>query len=161
MLLGHADVVITAKVYTHLLDGDLKVRDEFHLDPSSKKANSSPIDAQLSKLGLKDPMTAALSQLLKVLQERGPQEDPAALGRAVGHALTSLDNPSHVPTTTAPEPSFATPVLQDASSSRNEKGPSPKTMAAFSNSSTGLASLFSGGPERIRTSDLRIRSATL
>jgi hypothetical protein len=28
MLLGHADISMTSKVYTHLLDGDLKVRDD-------------------------------------------------------------------------------------------------------------------------------------
>ena len=29
MLLGHADISITSRIYTHLLDGDLKVQDDF------------------------------------------------------------------------------------------------------------------------------------
>jgi site-specific recombinase XerD len=40
MLLGHKDIAITPKVYSHLLDGDLKVRDEFHFDNSTRKENS-------------------------------------------------------------------------------------------------------------------------
>lgn len=32
MLLGHTDIQITSEVYTDLLDGDLKVRDDFRFD---------------------------------------------------------------------------------------------------------------------------------
>ena len=32
MILGHADVTTTSRIYTHLLDGDLKVRDDFVFD---------------------------------------------------------------------------------------------------------------------------------
>ena len=38
VLLGHSDVSITAKVYSHLLDGDLKVEDEFRLGFDKKAA---------------------------------------------------------------------------------------------------------------------------
>ncbi len=39
-ILGHSDIGITSKVYTHLLDGDLKVRDNFSFDNESEKENS-------------------------------------------------------------------------------------------------------------------------
>ena len=43
MLLGHSDISITAKIYIHLLDGDLKVQDEVRLD-FDKQAVSRDID---------------------------------------------------------------------------------------------------------------------
>jgi integrase len=39
-ILGHSDISITSEVYTHLLDGDLKVSDEFHFDKVRSSANS-------------------------------------------------------------------------------------------------------------------------
>jgi integrase len=39
-LLGHAKFEITAQIYTHLLDGDLKVRDEFRFDNDAAIENS-------------------------------------------------------------------------------------------------------------------------
>ncbi|OFZ06118.1 MAG: hypothetical protein A2070_03300 [Bdellovibrionales bacterium GWC1_52_8] len=45
MLLGHSEITTTAKVYTHLLDGDLCVRDDFRFDNGAKCANSSELSA--------------------------------------------------------------------------------------------------------------------
>lgn len=41
MILGHSDISLTAAIYTHLLDGDLKVRDDFQFDKSLQTQNSS------------------------------------------------------------------------------------------------------------------------
>ncbi len=38
-MLGHSDIFITSEVYTHLLDGDLCVRDQFHFDKKMSSAN--------------------------------------------------------------------------------------------------------------------------
>ena len=37
LLLGHADVTTTSKIYTHYLDSDLKVRDDFVFDSTASK----------------------------------------------------------------------------------------------------------------------------
>ena len=41
MMLGHSDIKITEKVYTHFLDGDLKVQDDFVFDSRGLRENSN------------------------------------------------------------------------------------------------------------------------
>ena len=77
-ILGHADISITAEVYTHLLDGDLKVRDEalvtgenarervmggsaFDIDPLSD--NSGELRRHLSVIQAVESITEQLLQL--------------------------------------------------------------------------------------------------
>ena len=42
MLLGHSDISITSNVYTHLLDGDLRVRDDFRFSGAGSGKPPSP-----------------------------------------------------------------------------------------------------------------------
>jgi hypothetical protein len=46
MNLGHSDIQITADVYTHLQDGDLKVRDEFRFDNEIGTENSGKLEGE-------------------------------------------------------------------------------------------------------------------
>jgi integrase len=39
LLLGHADISTTSRIYTHYLDGDMKVRDDFVFDKRSNQVN--------------------------------------------------------------------------------------------------------------------------
>jgi integrase len=66
MMLGHKNIAITAQVYTHLLDGDLKVRDEFHFDNSIRKENSEE-----SKVGQKAQLSPdAIMAMIEILQSQ-------------------------------------------------------------------------------------------
>jgi integrase len=46
MILGHSDISITSNVYSHLLDGDLKVRDEVRFDSTDGSNNIGKSKAQ-------------------------------------------------------------------------------------------------------------------
>ncbi len=50
MLLGHSDISMTANVYTHLLDGDLRVRDDFRFDRPDRAENSEEARSFASKV---------------------------------------------------------------------------------------------------------------
>jgi len=61
MILGHSDITITAEVYTHLLDGDLKVRDEALLASEPPKSAESASD--FDNVGLSDNSKKQLATL--------------------------------------------------------------------------------------------------
>ncbi|MGK5085981.1 site-specific integrase [Bdellovibrionota bacterium FG-2] len=45
MILGHSDISMTSNIYTHLLDGDLKVQDDFRFDNRAASENSERVTA--------------------------------------------------------------------------------------------------------------------
>ena len=65
MILGHADIKITAKVYSHLLDGDLKIRDEFAFDFHG----ASPNDENLKSAEMSEIQTEMISRLSVTSEE--------------------------------------------------------------------------------------------
>ncbi|MCM0604486.1 MAG: tyrosine-type recombinase/integrase [Xanthomonadaceae bacterium] len=73
IILGHSDISITSNVYTHLLDGDLKVRDEFHFDKTLQSENS------LDRGAIYKMVSEAISRLIV-------DENPSAI------ALTNTSN---------------------------------------------------------------------
>ncbi len=81
-LLGHSDIRITAEVYAHLLDGDLKVRDEFHFDNHVEREN-----IELSKKGNFD-VSQAIQNLISAL-EAAPQGEllPGKIAVTLKHAF--------------------------------------------------------------------------
>jgi len=62
-LLGHSDITMTAEVYTHLLDGDLKVSDEFHFDNLEKREEKK-------EEGIKGLDNTTVIQIIKLLQNQ-------------------------------------------------------------------------------------------
>ncbi len=63
MILGHADITMTSKVYSHLLDGDLKVRDDFRFDNQNVSANSKRREGKCKT------MEAVMSELIESVQQ--------------------------------------------------------------------------------------------
>jgi integrase len=73
MLLGHSDISLTARIYTHLLDGDLKVQDDFRFDNLSRKQNSE--ENQDARPEAKGPSTgkidtATIMAMIQMLQQQ-------------------------------------------------------------------------------------------
>lgn len=60
-ILGHSDITITSETYTHLLDGDLKVQDQFLFDNSRGSTNIR--DGEQEKT-----VTMIVNQLIHQLQ---------------------------------------------------------------------------------------------
>jgi hypothetical protein len=65
MILGHSDISLTSDVYTHLLDGDLKVRDDFRFDFDKNKnsANSEILEGSEKKA-----MAKIVSEFVQTIQ---------------------------------------------------------------------------------------------
>ncbi len=70
LLLGHSDISLTARVYTHLLDGDLKVQDDFRFDKSPRKQNSEVQPAEKMDAVTIMAMIQMLQQQLAQTQNR-------------------------------------------------------------------------------------------
>ena len=77
VLLGHSDIAITAGVYSHLLDGDLKVRDEFRFDKSAEVTKMGENLGDISPSG--DPLSDTVNTLIQHL--RNLHAEPSAQTR--------------------------------------------------------------------------------
>ncbi len=73
-MLGHSDISITARIYTHLLDGDLKIRDEFSSGNNSKSEGKLDLETVLTM------MQTIQAQILKQNESQGaaPAAAPSA-----------------------------------------------------------------------------------
>jgi hypothetical protein len=139
MLLGHSDIVITSKIYTHLLDGDLKVRDEFLFDKKGSVENSE------ESKGLEGQMADVLSQLMKMITQDHSGQITAEL---VKNALSAVREPArtnanaHQPAQTIrKEGSSVTQVLRQIQGTQKEKGLGVSSEASFPNHFTDLSGL--------------------
>ncbi len=65
LLLGHSDITMTAHVYAHLLDGDLKVSDEFRFDNPAARENSEKRPQNAANLDAQ-----AILNMLQTLQNQ-------------------------------------------------------------------------------------------
>lgn len=95
MMLGHSDIQVTAKIYAHLLDGDLKLRDEhsFDFDNSSESEHIGKLrqaDEKMAQI-LAQTLTSALAgtaegrrALLRLVKSL-----PDAPTREISHDLAS------------------------------------------------------------------------
>jgi integrase len=126
VLLGHSDIAITAGVYSHLLDGDLKVRDEFRFD------NSEEVTKMGGKPGASGQLNSELAatvdnliQQLKTLhlahrQSKTPSESlgvhagvaDAVVSAVQKHLASTFDNEAKSATTTLKTGDFATLMLR-------------------------------------------------
>lgn len=164
-LLGHSSIEITSKVYTHLLDGDLKVSDDarFAFD---NKLESADIDQ--SEGDTASTMASALAKMLTEKLTESPLGREALL--QILQTLPSSDKSrdfQQLPATSSQiQPDFqesaqtaplATLMLRK---SKKRPGVPPAALGVVSDFSL-ISAISNGGPERVRTSDLRIRSATL
>lgn len=170
LILGHSDISITSEVYTHLLDGDLKVRDDFRFgfDKNLTSANSRELEGSE-----KDTMAKIVGEFIHKLQDM-PME--ALLCPEFAQSIQSVilrevqsnaakqqeiamlaGNGSHDPYMTR-----AQELGQKIDSLLNQSG--IEEQEEKTNKKAGLAfasPAIYGGPDRVRTCDLQIRSLTL
>lgn len=102
MMLGHSDVQITAEIYTHLLDGDLKVRDEFHFDNKVDVENSDVQELN------EENLVKTLKGFFTALQKTPCSETRFA---EIAALAASIDNEQLDSTMTAETGTFATRML--------------------------------------------------
>ena len=116
MLLGHADISITAKVYAHLLDGDLKVRDDFRFD-FDKSENSEDI---INVARIDEKVAQILAQAISESTLQLPQAEgllPAILERLsqfklpVRKALAASSSEIHPDSTLSQKKPFHAPPM--------------------------------------------------
>ena len=85
ILLGHSDVSITLNTYSHLLDGDLRVRDEIRLDKEDEPANSEELSGF-------ERMTATISKILKTLGQPSQFDGSTEPGMVRQATLLALES---------------------------------------------------------------------
>ena len=106
-ILGHTDIQMTANVYSHLLDGDLKVQDELVFDNAKKNTHSLKEDPFLTLVSalksLKEMGVESLDQLVQtkmcemqltresLLKNENNQSAPQVLREDSGVGLTDCD----------------------------------------------------------------------
>ena len=124
MILGHSDISITAKIYTHLLDGDLKVQDQVRMSFDNVRSTSDIDAMKASDNILVEFLASTLTQSLS--GTIAGREALAALSRKVSELSSDIQIGSP---TTAEDPSFATLMLRmglypsPATCALNDKGP--------------------------------------
>jgi integrase len=109
MLLGHADISTTANIYTHLLDGDLRVRDESRLDFDKRPGN---LDIQ-SERNTDEKMASMVAQTLTSVLGNTAEGQLALFGlmKKVSEESRSLQANS---LKLSDSDEFATPMLRTA-----------------------------------------------
>ena len=137
LLLGHSDITVTSRIYTHLLDGDLKVRDEFRLDRNQESANSESKMAEVLKQLLDsfrgDPGAASLSA--------------GTLAEMVQSKLAVYNTQPQPTTTTVKLTQFATPVLREGVEDGSKSRSGSPSRRVFSNHPDGLEVAYPAGVE--------------
>ncbi len=154
MILGHSDISITAKVYTHLLDGDLKVRDDARME-ISKSAESSA-----------DKVAQAVQELVRALQETpvGTLKN-AELSREIERVVKrelQRNAASRAGVQSGDKGTLSAPqLLRDGNEFSVDGNGVSGGAPDFASDIDCLAFSKNGGPARARTWDLQIRSLTL
>ena len=159
VMLGHSDISITARIYTHLLDGDLKVRDEFHVAKFFATENSGDRQGVQAKLN-PEAIMAMIQMLQKQLNEQvsakgaasvaAPGALTAEFGKIIADSTQSLNQGAQ-----------CYPNATQSLKSKKGLTVSSQSLSNFSNKSNQLSPVVYGGPDRARTCDLQIRSLTL
>jgi len=161
ILLGHAEITITSKIYAHLLDGDLKVRDDFRFDFDKTKISidsdkAGGIDEKLSQILAKAIANSALDipggeALLSALLSG------LSSGGSVSHKLAPARSSEILPDSTVSKKNgqFAPPVLHSTKTDPLEKQKAPFGAFHLPNAFDDLTLIFNGGSEGTRTLDLR------
>jgi hypothetical protein len=85
LILGHSDISMTANVYTHLLDGDLKVRDDFRFDEERRK--------ELQEDQSAERMASLLSEFVQTLARTGTVAEKD-LESCLAKAIKQVDQPA-------------------------------------------------------------------
>ena len=130
-ILGHSDVSITSEVYTHLLDGDLCVRDEFHFDKDETSANIRKLE------GLKN-VSNSMDNILSVF---GSDQNLAALRPLLASAIQdAISNQKHSNVTKpqdsarmAEDPQFSPHVLRRAQKGASDLASVARPVSNLSN----------------------------
>jgi hypothetical protein len=178
MLLGHTDISITSDIYTHLLDGDLRVSDDFRFDKERATENSGGAVNAREMTAVK-AIADALVRALKgpgagaqggAAMERVERELSAIIARAAAGAVISRDSTGSDEFSPDSEETLeqgfrATPLLRNEFGSvienemlgvdagnfqpENDEKPNKKGDVAFATS----PEIFGRG-DRIRTCDL-------
>ncbi len=159
MILGHSDIGITSKIYTHLLDGDLKVRDDFTFDRNIDLNNSFNVEESTNM----SQMTADFRKKLEKIPFKILNKNYIQI--VVNEAIKLHLEENNQIQSDSPKPSKnygpATLMLR-----RYQEDPSNLNQTHYSdlrkNSDfNDLTNLQGSAPGRARTCDLQIRSLTL
>jgi len=153
MILGHSDISITAKVYTHLLDGDLKVRDEFRVEEKAAERTEDRVASAVQELVrvLKTTPTSTLNE------DSVADAIKLAVLREMQSAAASRTDLQRMGAQGAPAPQLLRGTNSDTLKHKSDSGSLPE----IASDSNVLPSDLNGGPARARTWDLQIRSLTL
>ena len=158
MILGHASIEITSKIYTHLLDGDLKVSDDVRLG-FDKKIESADIGNAEETAHI---MAHALAKTLTEKLTASPRgREALAQIIEILPSTASSGEIQHDSTMSVQDGRFATPVLR-----KNKKRPEESSEALCSESNFESSFRYldfssNGGSDGTRTHDLRRDRATL
>jgi integrase len=93
LLLGHSDISLTARVYTHLLDGDLKVQDDFRFDNSREKKNSVRNSGDVGNF-VNGMDTATIMAMIQMLQQQLSQAQSGNIAEVSTNKITFSQNKS-------------------------------------------------------------------
>jgi integrase len=138
MILGHSSIEITSRVYTHLLDGDLKVSDDVRLD-FDKKTESADIENGEETT---QTMAHALAKALTDRLSAHPQgRDALTLIAEVLPSPASFEEILQDSSMTSKSGIHATPVLRNSKISSNSAQIAATTQKQFASDSSDLSVL--------------------
>lgn len=166
MILGHSDITMTSEVYAHLLDGDLKVNDDFRFDKETASENSISVEEPKKSVtaivqdlihALKDAQVETLqhSDLAQEIQRMIQKELDSSVEKFLA-STESQKNDGFIPHMLRTE-EFASkePKLSSTSSLRPLENTNKKADLA------SASSAIHGVPDWVRTNDLQLRRLTL
>ncbi len=159
MILGHSDISITSNVYTHLLDGDLKIRDDFRFDNPGEEENIDRVSQTF------ESFETLVQRLVTGLVESGvsPTQLESSIDSLTQSRATSVETArsaeiSRESLMSSKTPRHATLVLHSPVLGQ-KKGLTPEGVKPkISNNSDYLSN---GGSDGTRTHGLRRDRATL
>jgi integrase len=149
MMLGHADISITSRVYTHLLDGDLKVRDEYlHREPATAMSLSEVLETLVQTLE-GTPATEISAQTSTILQQILARQMQLS-GSSGGEMQQSEPKEGRAPL-----------LLREQNPLNVRTSQTSGGFPGFVNGSEGFDAEKNGALKRTRTSNPQIRSLML
>ncbi len=164
--LGHSDISITANIYTHLLDGDYKLRDDYRFDKGTRSENSNqaPDPTPLLTNALME-LTASLKTLSRDKLDLASNENEVMrqmLARVLQDAGLGLNRvgPSESGSLNQTSPDVAL-MSREAFMGATEASATDVAGTDSSLDLSGLGGEKDGDPEWSRTTDLQLRRLTL
>jgi len=129
-LLGHSDITITEQVYSHLLDGDLRVRDEFHFDNGPVSANSEEqvLSDETIKMAFSNVLSGFLNPEAKTDAATSGDQAPEELVRmivseVIQQSLPTSESHQNASAARVGTGTRATPMLRSLAKPQKQQSP--------------------------------------